>query len=76
LWRNGDLLEQVGAHLTERLKNLASKHSIIGDVRGLGLMLGIELVKDRTTKVCEDRRPCVLHFLVSIIQIHALHLFS
>ena len=31
-------------------KKLAQKHDIIGDVRGMGLMTGIELVKDRTTK--------------------------
>ncbi len=41
----------VGAHLVTRLKALQAKHDIIGDVRGQGLMLGVELVKDRTTKV-------------------------
>lgn len=33
-----------------RLRALQAKHSIIGDVRGQGLMVGVELVKDRTTK--------------------------
>ena len=32
------------------MKKLQDKHKIIGDVRGKGLMLGIELVKDRATK--------------------------
>jgi 4-aminobutyrate aminotransferase len=40
----------VGAHLMERLRGLQEKHPIIGDVRGKGLMIGIELVKDRRTK--------------------------
>ena len=40
----------VGAHLTEGLRRLEEKHQIIGNVRGKGLMIGIELVKDRKTK--------------------------
>ena len=40
----------VGAHLMEGLKALEAKHRIIGNVRGMGLMIGIELVKDRKTK--------------------------
>ena len=40
----------VGAFMMERLKELQQKHQIIGDVRGRGLMIGIELVRDRVTK--------------------------
>lgn len=41
---------EVGTYLMQRLHQLAGKHDIIGDVRGKGLMVGVELVKDRTTK--------------------------
>lgn len=40
----------VGDYLRESLENLQEKYEIIGDVRGLGLMQGIELVTDRQTK--------------------------
>ena len=40
----------VGGALLERLKDLQSRHEAIGDVRGKGLMLAIELVSDRAAK--------------------------
>ena len=40
---------QVGSHLLRELRSLMEKHPLIGDVRGLGLFVGIELVLDRAT---------------------------
>ncbi len=41
---------KLGAHILAGLEKLKARHNIIGDVRGKGLMLGIELVKDRAGK--------------------------
>jgi 4-aminobutyrate aminotransferase len=40
----------VGAHMLAGAKALMDKHQIVGDVRGRGLMIGIELVRDRQSK--------------------------
>jgi len=57
-----ELLEQglidnaatVGAHMKARLGEFPQRFPHVGDVRGLGLMIGIELVKDQSTK---ERAP-------------------
>ncbi len=47
LMRNAEV---VGDYLMGRLRALMDKHPLIGDVRGKGLMIGVELVRDRVTK--------------------------
>ena len=43
-------VQEMGAYLMERLHELKDKYQVIGDVRGKGLFVGLELVKDRQTK--------------------------
>ena len=42
--------DAVGKYFRAKLEELQAKYALIGDVRGMGLMQGIELVKDRQTK--------------------------
>ena len=49
----GGLIEnagRVGAGLLPKLRGLMDRHPLIGDVRGIGLMIGVEIVRDRDTK--------------------------
>ena len=41
---------EVGSRLMEALQSLKQRHALIGDVRGRGLAIGLELVKDRASK--------------------------
>src|SRR5438132_14135105 len=55
--RDGHLLENAtrqGDYMVKRLKEMQEKYDIIGDVRGKGLMIGAEIVKDPKTKESGD----------------------
>ena len=41
---------ELGNHLQKGLNEMKDKHEVIGDVRGMGLMIGIEFVKDKKSK--------------------------
>ncbi len=41
---------RLGEYALNRLQDMASRHPLIGDVRGKGLMIGVELVKDKDTR--------------------------
>ncbi|MBI4386618.1 MAG: aminotransferase class III-fold pyridoxal phosphate-dependent enzyme [Elusimicrobia bacterium] len=76
-----DLVEQelltnarmMGGRLLKGLRRLQDKHAAIGDVRGLGLMIGIELVKDRKTK---EPHPRLAHDLEQLTFTKGLLLLS
>jgi len=53
----------VGAHILSRMKDFPHRFPVVGDVRGLGLMIGIELVKDQVSK---ERNPDLRDKLVQM----------
>lgn len=50
----------VGAHLRDGLRGLAARHSCIGDVRGAGLFIGVEIVSDRAAKTPDPARTAAI----------------
>lgn len=51
--------ERTGGVLRESLDRLAARHRLIGDVRGRGLALGVELVEDRTSRKPASRQTAL-----------------
>ena len=45
-----DVAKRIGAYWRGHLERLAQRHEIVGDVRGRGLLQGVELVRDRETR--------------------------
>jgi len=52
---------RMGDYIFEKLKDLQKQFNLIGEVRGRGLMIGIELIKDRVTqkKAIEERNRVI-----------------
>jgi 4-aminobutyrate aminotransferase/(S)-3-amino-2-methylpropionate transaminase len=76
-----DNAAKVGAAMLTRLREMQEKHRAIGDVRGRGLLLGVELVKDRATKEPLGKDvtralfdECLRRGLVSMCYSHAIRI--
>lgn len=71
----------VGAVMLQRLREMQQRHRCIGDVRGRGLLIGVELVADRATKVPLDRavtqalfEECLARGLITMAYSHVIRI--
>ena len=61
-----DHARDLGQYSLKCMGEMMDRHPLIGDVRGLGLFLGIELVKDRTTRErATDKAEAVMYSALS-----------
>ena len=65
---------EMGSYLLDGLKEMQEKHQMIGDVRGLGLMCGMELVRDRETREPYPAEADLGSRLTAGFQANGLHL--
>ena len=63
---------EVGAYFKEQLEGLMGDHPIVGDIRGLGLLMSVELVNDRETKTHFPKEANVPARLTEIFRRHHL----
>lgn len=69
-----DNVTVCGEYIMNRLRKMQNKYSFIGDVRGVGLMIGFEIVKDRKTK--ESDRDLTLKIVHRALKDYGLMLRS
>jgi len=56
----------IGGWMLGRFREMQERHEFIGHVQGEGLLIGVELVKDRKTKEPLDKKVCVRLFQESL----------
>ena len=52
--------ERMGKYFIKRLEEIKERHSIIGDIRGVGLFIGIELIKDEKKKPATEETEYII----------------
>jgi 4-aminobutyrate aminotransferase len=53
-YKVGENAKKIGNHVLRRLEDMKDDYDIIGDVRGIGLMIGVEIVKNKKSKAFGD----------------------